>query len=37
MYVIANYCNDEEIEKEYDIIDEDGDYVAINTTKRIKK
>ena len=38
-YMIANFDNDKEIEKEYNILDKDEDYVAINTNmnKGIKK
>ena len=37
MYVIASFDDDKEIEKEYDNINEDEDYFAINVNKEIKK
>lgn len=37
MYAIANFADDKEIEKEYDNINEDEDYVAININKDIKR
>lgn len=37
MQAIANFADDKEIEKEYDNINEDEDYVAININKDIKR
>ena len=36
MYLIANFDDDKEIQKEYDNINEDEDYVTININKSIK-
>ena len=37
MYANAIFHDDTKIEKEYDIFDEDKDYIAINMNKGIKK